>query len=104
VVNLIRSAAVVVVPSTYEGYGLPVLEAMASGVPVVASAAGSLPEIAGPGAILVEPTADGLAEGLCGALRGVDAHTLARARELAHSRTWDLAAASYKALYSSVLN
>ncbi len=103
VVSLIRSAAVVVVPSTYEGYGLPVLEAMASGVPVVASAAGSLPEVAGPGAILVEPTADGLAEGLCRALDGVDAQTLADARELARSRTWSRAASSYKALYSSIL-
>ena len=52
---LYRGAACLVHPSRYEGFGLPVLEAMASGTPVVASAAGSLPEVAGDAAILVEP-------------------------------------------------
>jgi glycosyltransferase involved in cell wall biosynthesis len=43
---LYRSAAAVVVPSRYEGFGLPVLEAMSRGCPVIVSAAGSLPEVA----------------------------------------------------------
>jgi glycosyltransferase involved in cell wall biosynthesis len=52
---LYRGAACLVFPSRYEGFGLPVLEAMASATPVVAAAAGAVPEVAGDAAILVEP-------------------------------------------------
>jgi len=54
-VGLIRGARAVVFPSLYEGFGLPVLEAMVLGTPVVASRAASLPEIAGDAALLVDP-------------------------------------------------
>jgi glycosyltransferase involved in cell wall biosynthesis len=52
---LYRLAAVFVFPSLYEGFGLPPLEAMASGTPVVTSNVSSLPEITGDAAVLVDP-------------------------------------------------
>ena len=54
-VTLIRGARVVVFPSLYEGFGLPVLEAMLLGTPVVTSRTSSLPEIAGDAALYVNP-------------------------------------------------
>lgn len=63
-VNLYNLATVYVQPSLYEGFGLPVLEAMASGTPVVSANTGSLPEVCGQSAILVKPNTDALVSGL----------------------------------------
>lgn len=52
---LYSNAAVYLHPSRYEGFGFPILEAMASGAPVVASNATSIPEVAGTAAVLVDP-------------------------------------------------
>ena len=60
-----RLAGVFVFPSLYEGFGLPPLEAMASGTPVVTSNVSSLPEVAGEAAILVDPyDPDAIADGI----------------------------------------
>lgn len=54
-IQLYRRARLFVFPSLYEGFGLPPLEAMASGVPVICSNAASLPEVVGDAAMLVDP-------------------------------------------------
>jgi glycosyltransferase involved in cell wall biosynthesis len=62
---LYRLASVFVFPSLYEGFGLPPLEAMASGTPVVTSNQSSLPEVTGDAAVLVDPyDVDSLVDGI----------------------------------------
>lgn len=68
IAGLMRRAAAVVVPSRYEGFGLPALEGMAAGCPVVAADAGALPEICGDAAIVVSTDAEAIAAGLDRAL------------------------------------
>jgi glycosyltransferase involved in cell wall biosynthesis len=61
-VSLIRGARAVLFPSLYEGFGLPVLEAMLLGTPVMTSDVSSLPEVAGDAALMVDPIdLDGMA-------------------------------------------
>jgi glycosyltransferase involved in cell wall biosynthesis len=54
--SLYRSAQALVFPSLYEGFGLPLLEAMACGIPVMTANTTALPEVAGGAALLVDPT------------------------------------------------
>jgi glycosyltransferase involved in cell wall biosynthesis len=53
--QILGSAMALVLPSLWEGFGLPVLEAMASGTPVITSTAGALPEVAGDAGLQVDP-------------------------------------------------
>jgi glycosyltransferase involved in cell wall biosynthesis len=85
---LIGACAVMAYPSFQEGFGLPILEAMALGAPVVTSRVSSMPEVAGGAAVLVDPTDVGsIAAGIGEAMTRRDAlSTAGRAR--AASRTW----------------
>jgi glycosyltransferase involved in cell wall biosynthesis len=100
-----RLAGVFVFPSLYEGFGLPPLEAMASGTPVVTSNVSSLPEVAGDAAILVDPydphaIADGIERVLTDEelRRGLRAKGIARAKQF----SWEHSVRRVREIYSEV--
>jgi glycosyltransferase involved in cell wall biosynthesis len=88
---LYRNAALFALPSLYEGFGLPVLEAMACGTPVVCSNISSLPEVAGDAALMVDPfDIDGLAEAMTRTLEdaGLRQRMIAKGLAQAARFTW----------------
>jgi len=94
--GLYAGARAFVMPSRYEGFGLPCLEAMASGTPVVAARSGALPETCGDGALLTDPDdANGFAEALLAAACDdtVRANLVEAGRRRAASFPWSRAAA-----------
>jgi glycosyltransferase involved in cell wall biosynthesis len=89
---LYRGAQCLVFPSLYEGFGLPVLEAMACGTPVVTGNFGATAEVAGDAAVLVDPyDVDGIAAGIQEARRRRD-ELRAEGLERVRGFTWDEAA------------
>ncbi len=101
---LYSAAEMLAYPSIYEGFGLPVLEAMACGTPVITSVTSSLPELAGDAALLIEPTdTDAIASAIRRLHLDVDLR-LKLVREgfqQARRFTWDQAAAQLLEIYES---
>lgn len=103
--SLYSLATVFAYPSLYEGFGLPVLEAMACGVPVLTSNVSSLPEVAGGAAVLVAPTdVEAIADGLTQLLDdgALAAKLVARGLEWSTNFSWDRCARETLAVYESV--
>ncbi|MCB9139813.1 MAG: glycosyltransferase family 4 protein [Caldilineaceae bacterium] len=102
---LYSGAAAVLLPSLYEGFGFPVLEAMACGAPVACSNASSLPEVAGDAALLVPPTDDEALAAAVGRLLDdgeLAAGLVAAGKRQAARFTWSRCAAETAALYELV--
>ena len=102
-----NSAEVFVYPSVYEGFGLPLLEAMACGLPVVASNTTSLPEAVGPDGLLLPPDdARAWTETLSGLLSDPAARSALaeRGRQRARRFTWEQTARQVVASYRRALN
>ena len=102
---LYRLADGFVFPSLYEGFGLPPLEAMASGTPVLTSNVSSLPEVVGDAAILINPydprsIADGMRRLLTDATLRQD--LTARGLARAHQFSWDRSVSRIREIYGAV--
>jgi glycosyltransferase involved in cell wall biosynthesis len=102
---LYRAADVLAMPARYEGFGFPVVEAMACGTPVVASNTGSLPEVVGDAGLMVDVAADGaLADALARATSDADLRSelVHRGIERAATFTWERTAGQTLDVYRAV--
>jgi glycosyltransferase involved in cell wall biosynthesis len=104
---LYRLAMVFVFPSLYEGFGLPPLEAMASGTPVITSNVSSLPEVVGDAAILIDPLkTEAIADALRRVLNDSTLREDLRQRGLERARhfSWDRSIRRVREIYGEVLH
>ncbi|KZF09110.1 glycosyl transferase family 1 [Rhodococcus sp. EPR-157] len=103
---LMQRATLFVFPSRYEGFGFPVLEAMAAGAPVLTTRAGALRDISGPSMALNSTEPESIAEGIVQAV--TDEHWRTRVVQLgrrwASSFTWDASVEAHLGIYKKVLD
>ncbi|MBA2454416.1 MAG: glycosyltransferase family 4 protein [Chloroflexia bacterium] len=104
--DLYRAATAFVFTSTYEGFGLNPLEAMACGTPVISSNRSSLPEVVGDGGILIDPTPGEIAAALAVLLNDANLQEALRQRglEQAHTFSWSETARQTVQAYRDVLD
>jgi glycosyltransferase involved in cell wall biosynthesis len=103
---LYRLADVFVFPSLYEGFGLPPLEAMASGTPVITSNVSSLPEIVGDAALLIDPREpQAISDAIRRVLNDAELRASLRTRGLARARefSWERSIRRVRQIYGEVL-
>jgi glycosyltransferase involved in cell wall biosynthesis len=103
---LYRLAAAFVFPSLYEGFGLPPLEAMASGTPVITSNVSSLPEVVGDAAMLIDPyEPNSIAEAMQRVLSDADLRRELTERGFARARhfSWERSVRRVREIYDEVL-
>jgi len=99
-VRLYQSAACLVFPSRYEGFGLPVVEAMACGTPVVAAPEPALQEVAGDAAVFADDLADGVRRALADRVR-LSAAGLERAKAFSWRETARITADVYRRILAA---
>jgi len=103
-IDLYTHASMLVLPSYEEGFGLPVLEAMACAVPVIVSSRGSLPEVAGPAAAPIDPDdAEGFATEMQAVLDGDVSPRVAAGIEQAATYNWTTCAAAARHAYQAAI-
>ena len=105
-VALYNAAELLIYPSLYEGFGLPVLEAMICGTPVITSPCGSIPEIAGDAALMVNPhDADAIAAAIKAVVtdKALYGSLVEKGKLRAGLFSWQLAAEQTFAVYQSVM-
>jgi glycosyltransferase involved in cell wall biosynthesis len=105
-IPLYAGASLFVYPSLYEGFGMPLLEAMASGVPIVASRTSSIPEVVGDAGVLVDPLSiSDISEAILKLLNNSSLRSSFREKGIQRAKqfTWERAAQETLRVYQEII-
>jgi glycosyltransferase involved in cell wall biosynthesis len=98
-------ASLLIYPSLYEGFGIPILEAMKMGLPIITSNRSAMPEVAQEAACLVDPeSTSAMTTAMAKMLEDKDLREELKLKGLAHARkfTWEMVAERYLKLYQEI--